>query len=315
MLQQPGRAFRHYLDGPLFRKILAGGVRALPLSLQHLSVPGWAALFFALLPSLRRGIASNLDQILGKQNEPVRTARAFRVFVNYCQSMANVYSLRVGHRVPIEPHFVGREKLLQHIQQTGTGAIMLTGHMGYWQISPYLMQKKHDLPPMTMAMAEEPNQGSRAFEDKLREKMRIVYTTRSPFVMLELAAILKRGELVGMQLDRHVGTSHMLIDFCGRPAPFPVGPATLARATGAPLMPVFVLGDSDRRRCTFHYETPISVEKTRDRQADIRRGTEAVVRVYERYVRQHPYQWFNFHDFWQSPPPPQVPVVSEAQAG
>ncbi len=304
MLQEPGRAFRHYLDGPLFRKMLAGGVRALPLPLQRASVPGWAALFFALLPSLRRGIAANLDQILGPEHEPLRTARAFRLFVNYCQSMANVYSLHVGHRLPVEPYFVGREKLTAHLQGSGTGAILLTGHMGFWQIAPYLMQRKHDLPPMTMAMAEEPNRGSRELEDKLREKMRIVYTTRSPFVMLELAAILRRGELIGMQLDRHLGTTHAMIDFCGRPAPFPIGPATLARASGAPMIPVFVLGDRDRRRCTFHYEEPIFVARTRDRDADIRRGTEAAVRVYERYVRANPYQWFNFHDFWRVPEAP-----------
>lgn len=303
------RGFRHFLDGPFFRKVLAAGVRALPLPVQRFSVPGWAALFFTLLPSVRRNIARNLDQVLGPLPEPKRTAAAFRLFVNYCQSMANLYSIHVGHRIPVEPRFYGREKLLRHVQQSGTGAILLTGHMGYWQVAPFLMERKHDLPPMTMAMAEEPNARSREFEDRLREKMRIVYTTRSPFVMIELASILKRGELVGMQLDRVVGNNHILIDFCGRPAPFPLGPASLARATGTPLIPVFVLAEDDRRHCTFRYEEPIFVSKTRDREADIRRGTEAAVRVYERYVKANPYQWFNFHDFWQAPTAtPEVPA-------
>jgi KDO2-lipid IV(A) lauroyltransferase len=154
---------------------------------------------------------------------------------------------------------------------------------------------------MTMAMAEEPNAALAAFEEQFRSKFRIVYTTRSPFATLELAKILRRGELVGMQLDRHLGGPHVMLPFCGAPAPFPVGPATLARATGCPIVPVFMLAGRDRRDCTFYVERPIEVAHTRDRAADVREAMARTVEVYERYVRRHPDQWFNFHDFWKAP--------------
>ena len=34
-----------------------------------------------------------------------------------------------------------------------------------------------------------------------------------------------------------------------------------------------------------------------------------MVAVYERYVRLHPEQWFNFFDFWNPPPPPARPAA------
>jgi len=37
------------------------------------------------------------------------------------------------------------------------------------------------------------------------------------------------------QMDRVAGSPHVRVPFCGEPAPFPLGPATLARATGTPL--------------------------------------------------------------------------------
>ena len=115
--------------------------------------------------------------------------------------------------------------------------------------------------------------------------------------------VLRRGELVGMQMDRVAGGPQVMVPFCGKPAPFPLGPATLARATGTPLLPTFIIADANRINCTFKVEAPIEVAHTRDRNADVREATERLVAVYERYVRAYPEQWFNFFDFWNPPPP------------
>jgi len=170
------------------------------------------------------------------------------------------------------------------------------------------MQRK-SYPPLTMAMAEEPNAGTAEWERQFREKFKIVYTTSSPFATLELASVLRRGELVGMQMDRFAGGPHVMLPFCGKPAPFPLGPATLARATGTPLLPTFIIADADRTNCKFWVEAPIEVKHTRDRDADVREATERVVAVYERYVRTYPEQWFNFFDFW-NPPAKKTPPIN-----
>ena len=100
-----------------------------------------------------------------------------------------------------------------------------------------------------------------------------------------------------------------MLPFCGGLAPFPVGPAMLARMTGVPIVPVFsVFLGSDRRQVTIIYESPIEVPKSADRDADLRAGMAQVVAVYERYVRLYPEQWFNFYDFWRAPA---VPASSE----
>jgi len=155
--------------------------------------------------------------------------------------------------------------------------------------------------PLTMAMAEEPNRRTAEFEERFRKRLRIVYTTRSPLALVELARIIGDGELVGMQMDRHAGGAWATFDFFGRPAPFPTSPATLARATRTPLIPVFIVARGDRRHCEFFVEEPIEVPHTRDREADVAEATQRLVRTYERYVARYPEQWFNFFDFWAQP--------------
>jgi KDO2-lipid IV(A) lauroyltransferase len=221
-----------------------------------------------------------------------------------------MYCLHHGQPVPVEAVTIGQEHIFA-LQKEKRGAVVVTGHLGFWQIAPILMQRK-SYPPLTMAMAEEPNQGTAEWERQFREKFKIVYTTSSPFATLELANVLRRGELVGMQMDRFAGGPHVLLPFCGKPAPFPLGPATLARATGTPLLPTFIIADADRTNCTFHVEAPIEVARTRDREADVREATERVVAVYERYVRTYPEQWFNFFDFW-NPPAARKPPMNPSQ--
>jgi KDO2-lipid IV(A) lauroyltransferase len=292
-----GRALRHRFEGPFYRRMVIGGVRMMPQAVQRATMPLWGGIFHTLVPRARTAVERNLEKVLGPAAPLERWRRSFRVFTHYAQALANMYALHLGQPLPVEPVFRGHENL-REILAAKRGAIALTAHMGYWQLTPFLMERRDWMPPLTMAMAEEPNRKLGDFERQFRQRFRIVYTTSSPFASVELAAILNRGEFVGMQLDRVMGGAYDWFPFCGRPAPFPLGPATLGRATGAPLVPVFALSDAARKRCTVIVERPIEVARSKDRRGDVRAATAQMVQVYERYVRNHPEQWFNFYDFW-----------------
>ncbi|MSP59545.1 MAG: hypothetical protein EXR72_04235 [Myxococcales bacterium] len=292
-----GRSHRHRFETPFWRKVFLAGVRHIPQAIQRATMPLWAGIFYGLVPSARRTVEANLTRAMGEASPAITHLRSFRLFVNYAQSITNMYALYVGRPLPVEPVFEGREKLLA-VRAQGRGAVILTGHIGSWALAPFLLERTGVGAP-TMAMAEEPNQELQQFEQQFRRHWKIIYTTGSPFAALELATVLRRGELVGMHLDRVTG-SHVLLPFFGKEAAFPLGPATLARATGAPLVPVFMIRDGAKGFRSFT-EDPIEVAHTRNRDADLRDATARVVAVYEAYVRRYPYQWFSFHDFWATP--------------
>jgi KDO2-lipid IV(A) lauroyltransferase len=305
-----GSALRHAFDGPFFRRVAIGGVRHIPLPLKFATMPLWGGLFHSLVPEARRAAEANLRRVLGPTSRVELHRRSFKLFVNYAQSVANLFALYNDLPLGIEVD-TGGAHLLEDMHREKRGAVLATGHMGYWQIAPFLMAQK-SYAPLTMAMAEEPNQGTAELEAHFRSRLRIVYTSRSPLALVELARLVGQGELVGMQLDRHTGGAHTLVDFFGQPAPFPTGPATLARATRAPLIPVFMLARPDRRVCDFFVGEPIIVAQTRDREADVVDATRRLVAIYERYVAAYPEQWFNFFDFWA--PPASAPARRQARA-
>ncbi|HPH28697.1 MAG TPA: lysophospholipid acyltransferase family protein [Pseudomonadota bacterium] len=311
---QAGRALRHRFEGPFFRKLMIGGIRHIPQRVQRLTMPMWGSLFWALLPKARHAAASNLDHVLGSTSPLQRSLRTRQLFLNYSQMMADTYAVHLGRPLELDVTSLGRHHLLDAAAE-GKGVIAATGHIGMWQVGPFLAEWR-SLPRFYMAMAEEPNPLVQQYEERFRGRFNVIYTTSSPFSVLKLAQVLREGSIVGMQMDRHLGGHTHQLKFCGHDAWFPTGPAVLARSTGAPLVPSFFVveppqpGDK-RRRITHLLDAAITVPHTRDRAADIAEATEKLVAAYQRVVSRYPTQWYQFYDFFL---PPAAPAASESLA-
>jgi lauroyl/myristoyl acyltransferase len=112
-------------------------------------------------------------------------------------------------------------------------------------------------------------------------------------VSLELLAALRRGEVVGVQGDRALGTrGDVEVPFFGRPARFPLGPFRLSSAVKVPLLPAFCLLDSQYRYVVKIAEPFIAARGEEEAAA------RTWVAALEAIVREYPTQWFNFFDIW-----------------
>jgi lauroyl/myristoyl acyltransferase len=125
------------------------------------------------------------------------------------------------------------------------------------------------------------------------EGVRFVSRSR-PTVSLELLAALRRGEVVGVQGDRALGTKGDIeVPFFGRPARFPLGPFLLSSGVGVPLLPAFCLLDEQYRYVVKIAEPFIAVRGEEEAAA------RTWVAALEAIVREYPTQWFNFFDIWE----------------
>ena len=89
--------------------------------------------------------------------------------------------------------------------------------------------------------------------------------------------------------------SYRPVRLLGHRVLLPPGPASLARHTGAPLLPVFcVLGTGARYVVRIH--KPIRVPRTADRDADLLCAMEQYVPLFDRYLRAHPDHWSLWED-------------------
>jgi len=121
--------------------------------------------------------------------------------------------------------------------------------------------------------------------------------------MIDLAQRLDEGAIIGMLADRLLADEPaVMIDFLGRPAPFPTGPMRMAAALRQRVICMIGLyRGGNRYEVRFEPLADFSDLEGLPRAERERREQEAVLayaRRLESYAREAPDNWFNFHDFW-----------------
>jgi len=102
---------------------------------------------------------------------------------------------------------------------------------------------------------------------------------------------LRNNDIVAMIGDRDFFNTGRPVTFLGRRRTMPTGPVLLAMLSGAALIPVFVLARPDGTYAGV-LESPVPMDTDGDRTAAIDRNLARLARVFERYIRQHPDQWY-----------------------
>lgn len=263
---------------------------------------------FLLVKQNRRGAAANFRRILadaaggrvpGELAAHRAAARMFvefsRVFVETCEVQhADIVGLDVEQALDIE---LPPDLDLDNVFPDDKGVVALTSHFGCWEIGARVMRRFDR--PVNLVMAHEGNATVQAFQEEMRQRhgLKIIHSDGSPFASVEMLRALQRGEVVAIQLDRAApGQVTRPVPFFGEPAPFQIGPFHLARAAGVPLWPVFAV-QKGRRQYKLLPSKFYRIPREAD-EAALDAIQREVVALFESRVREYPYQWFQFHDFW-----------------
>ena len=133
---------------------------------------------------------------------------------------------------------------------------------------------------------------------RVRGSHGLAYRTLGAGLFGELAATLRRGELVFLVVDRDLSGSGVMMEFFGRPARLPTGPALLALRTGAPIVPTYVSRRRDGRLDGV-VGRPLAIPRTGDRRADLTEITRLVTARLEYHICTYPEQWTVLQRVWR----------------
>jgi lauroyl/myristoyl acyltransferase len=298
------------VDGLWWRKFAMLGCVYGPEWWKRYSPPVIAAIIFGIVGSNRRGAIANMRRILGTSETGVAVPAAMRMFVEFAHCMTETMEYFGPRPHPVRVD-VPEPDLLATTLEKGRGVVVVTGHLGNWDVAAAALRRYGRT--VTVVMAHEQNASAREYVRRMRESdgIRVVYSDESVFSSLHLVRALRANHIVAMQLDRGSAFGRSIeLPFFGALARFTEGPFHLARVAGAPVLPCFAPRLGVRHygiRFGRAHEVP-----DRSRKSGIRDLATSVVADFEAIVRQHPCQWFQFQDFWAMPGATVMPGPSQA---
>jgi KDO2-lipid IV(A) lauroyltransferase len=254
------------------------------------------------LRNIRAAIAANLEPVLGPCGWWERQVRIHRTMHEFAWCLSERYErLAVGRR----PQAVCQdEEVWRAVLASGTGFLMVTGHLGAWEVGSMAPASEERRRVHLVREAEADPEADRFIRDLVERSASGLFQTHffaagEPRFGAVLLDALRAGDIVALQGDRpRAGGRTLAVPLFGRPFPFPIGPPALARAAGAPLVPIFVFREG-RLRYRVRVWPPIEVPQTADREADLRGALTRFAAALEAAIRERPHQWFCFGKVWE----------------
>lgn len=282
------------------------------LQIIRLLGPSFAALLlypvvtFYLLVAGQARAASMLytDRVLGPApNVFVRWGRAWK----HLHAFATAYldGAMLGSLGPgiFQIEHLGTA-IIKEVNEAQKGAVLLTAHMGTWELSTGMLKEKHSVPRVAIVMFKSDAEELQSYIEKIHGKRpRLIAVGGGELQSLEILRAVRDGEFVAMQGDRTVDTNDLRIPFFGHDARWPIGPWVIAAISGAPLLMSFAMRTGPRRY-KFLVDPPrrLRFERGKKREDQLREWMTSYVQRLEALLREYPYQWFNFFDFWAAEP-------------
>jgi KDO2-lipid IV(A) lauroyltransferase len=242
--------------------------------------------------SERAVVQANVARIAAASTARAQAALVRAVFRNFAICFADLLTTNRDHEVTSLLARVEGEDHLRASTGRRRGLIVLTAHLGNWELAGRLLAQRAARPTHVVVAAEADPEVERMLRGPASSPVHFVVRDE-PTAALPLVAALRRDEVVALQGDRGLGNrGDVSVPFFGAPASFPLGPFVLARASGASVVPAFCIMQRDRRYA-IQVGTPMHVGVDGERAA-----LAHWVSVLETMVRRHPDQWFTFFDPW-----------------
>ncbi len=195
-------------------------------------------------------------------------------------------------------NFDGEENLREMVAQKN-GGILLSAHIGNWEIAGHLLKRLNT--KINIVLYDEEHEKIKQYLDSVQgeKTMRVITIKKSLTHIYEINDALKNNELVCMHADRFLdGNKTITENFLGSEAKFPMGPFLLAAQFKVPVSLTFAMKES-----ASHYHFSATRPKQYNlssKEIFMKELLKDFVAKMDEKVKRYPEQWYNYYNFWQA---------------
>lgn len=240
----------------------------------------------------------NLARVLGPDATPERIREVSKQSMrNYLRYWCDTFRLETWTQERVDATFpVQGEEFIKNGIAAGRGVVLALPHMGNWDhAGAWAAHQFNGFTTVAERLKPE-----RLFERFVayRESigMEVLPLTGGNGTFVALARRLKAGGLVCLVTERDLTDRGVPVQFFGETTKLPAGPAALAVATGAALLPVTLHYEPTYQQAVVHPQIPVPTEGSRDEK--IAAMCQALVDVFAQGIAEHPADWHMLQKLW-----------------
>ena len=193
--------------------------------------------------------------------------------------------------------FEGEENL-REIVSLQKGGMLLSAHIGNWDIAGHLLKRLDTRIHIVMFDGEEKKIREYLDNITIKKNINIIFIKNDLSHIYEINEALNNNEFVCMHADRFLdGNKTITNNFLGQVAKFPIGPFIIASKFKVPISYVFAVKES---KLHYHFfASKIKNYSNFEKSVVIEKMLCDFTIEMEQKVRRFPEQWFNYFNFWQ----------------
>jgi predicted LPLAT superfamily acyltransferase len=261
----------------------------------------FVALYYFIFSDTNKYIYFYFNKILNYQAAKARL-KVYSSYFIFGQTLLDKVALLSGVKTNFNLVRDGGENL-NKLSDGGKGGILLSAHVGNWEVAGQLLNRLNT--KFNILMYENEHENIKNYLEGVMSKRNLTIIPIKDNDMSHLIKVkeaFNNNELLVMHGDRfREGVKTIEHNFMGRKARFPLGPFHLAAKFGVPVVFTFAMKEKSNRYHLFATE-PVAVAATvspEETQAGVNFFLDRFVSELEKILKRYPEQWFNYYDFWE----------------
>lgn len=227
-----------------------------------------------------------------------RILGVYRIFINQGKILIDRYYMISGIG-EFDHELHGYEQLKQMLSASDKGFIMLTAHVGSWQVTMNFLKRLNKT--VYLLMRPEDNL---AIKESLgiwseQKNIRIILSDNFLSGVIEAVQALEQGNIVSIMGDRGYGSRSVEVSFLEGTVQLPYGAFIIASAVQCPLI-ILLSAKISATKYSIDASNilhPLYSSRAK-KDTDLKDYVQKFACILEEYTDRYPFQWFVFHDIW-----------------
>ncbi len=258
--------------------------------------------YYSLMPSSGKRSQHYIERRFPNSNKLQKFIHTYKIYSNFANLLFDRMLLSINSSLEIKTNSVNSQASLQEALKEDEGCIILSGHVGSWQLGLLEFENTQRQVNLVQLVQEGDNDKHYFQRDSYKGAKPIKFISPADGfkASIEISAALNRNEIVCMMGDRvlYEGEKFILMPFLGGKIPLPLAPFSISSITQKPLIITFSVLDKNCIRGVYakKIHIPYGIHKKPELLAPY---VQNYIEALEFMVEEYPHQFFNFYNLWE----------------